>query len=207
MSLFITFEGLDFSGKSTQVRRLEADLRAAGRDVLVLREPGGTPVGESIRTVLLDRATMHLTAQAELFLFSASRAQLVEQVIRPALARGTVVMCDRFYDSTTAYQGGGRGLDAALIQAVNKAATNGLVPDLTVFLDVPDEERHRRRDAMRTERDRMESNDADFYRRVRNAFLELARQERRFHLVDGTLPADDVARQIRDLVHLSPHLT
>ncbi len=207
MSLFITFEGLDFSGKSTQVRRLEADLRSAGRDVLVLREPGGTPVGESIRTVLLDRTTLHLTPQAELFLFSASRAQLVEQVIRPALARGTVVICDRFYDSTTAYQGGGRGLDAAFIRAVNTTATNGLVPDLTVFLDVPDEERHRRREAMSSERDRMESNDADFYRRVRDAFLELARQERRFRIVDGTRPADDVARQIRDLVHLTPHLS
>lgn len=202
MSLFITFEGLDFSGKSTQVRRLEADLRSAGRDVLVLREPGGTPVGESIRNVLLDRATLHLTPQAELFLFSASRAQLVEQVIRPALGRGTVVICDRFYDSTTAYQGGGRGLDAALIRAVNRAATNGLVPDLTLFLDVPEDERHRRREVMRIERDRMESNDADFYRRVRDAFLELARQESRVHLIDGTRPADDVARQIRDLVHL-----
>ena len=201
MSLFITFEGLDFSGKSTQVRRLEAALRTSGHDVLVLREPGGTTVGESIRTILLDRSTVHLTPAAEMFLFSASRAQLVEDVIRPALRRGIVVVCDRFYDSTTAYQGGGRGIDADVIHAVNTAATGGLVPDLTLFLDVPDDERSRRREAMGAARDRMESNSEDFYRRVRDAFLRLAATESRFQVIDGTKPEQEVARQIGDLIH------
>lgn len=201
MSLFITFEGLDYSGKSTQVRRLEATLRTSGDDVLVLREPGGTTVGESIRTILLDRATVRLTPAAELFLFSASRAQLVEEVIRPALRRGVVVICDRFYDSTTAYQGGGRGIDADVIRAVNAAATGGLVPDLTLFLDVPGDERIRRCEAVGAAHDRIESNGEDFYRRVRDAFIRLAATESRFQVIDGTKPEQEVARQIGNLIH------
>jgi dTMP kinase len=196
MSLFLTFEGLDFSGKSTQVRRLADRLRSAGADVLVLREPGGTPVGEAIRSILLDRSNVALTASAELFLFSASRSQLVEQVIRPALAAGTVVVCDRFVDSTTAYQGGGRGIDRAIIDAVNRGATGGLTPHVTFFLDLPDAERHRRQVAAGVEGDRMESNTAEFYARVRKAFLDLAAREPRFTVLDGLRSETDLADEI-----------
>ncbi|MCU0454323.1 MAG: dTMP kinase [Bacteroidetes bacterium] len=196
MSLFLTFEGLDFSGKSTQVRRLADRLRLARREVLVLREPGGTPVGEAIRTILLDRSNASLTPSAELFLFSASRAQLVEQVIRPALAAGTVVVCDRFVDSTTAYQGGGHGIDAEVIAAVNRSATGGLEPHMTFFLDLPDDERHRRQVAASVERDRMESNSTEFYARVRRAFLELAEHESRFKRLDGLRSETDLADEI-----------
>jgi dTMP kinase len=196
MALFLTFEGLDGSGKSTQVQRLADRLRRAGREVLVLREPGGTPVGEEIRTILLDRANAALTPAAELFLFSASRSQLVEQVIRPALSAGTDVICDRFVDSTTAYQGGGRGIDAAIIDAVNRGATGRLEPDVTFFLDLPDDERHRRQQAAGVERDRMESNGAEFYARVRRVFLDLAQQTSRFTVLDGLLPEQELADQI-----------
>ncbi len=196
MALFLTFEGLDGSGKSTQVRRLAERLRQAGREVLVLREPGGTPVGEAIRTILLDRANTALTPAAELFLFSASRSLLVEQVIRPALAAGTDVICDRFVDSTTAYQGGGRGIDTAIITAVNRGATGGLEPHVTFFLDLPDDERQRRQQATGIERDRMESSGAEFYARVRRVFLDLAKHATRFTVLDGRLSEQKLADQI-----------
>lgn len=205
MALFLTFEGLDGSGKSTQVRHLAERLRNARRDVLVLREPGGTPVGEAIRSILLDRANTSLTPAAELLLFSASRSQLVEQVIRPALAAGTMVICDRFVDSTTAYQGGGRGIDAAIIAAVNRSATGGLEPHVTFFLDLPDEERARRQHAAGAERDRMETNGAEFYARVRRAFLDLAERESRFKVLDGLLPAQELSGQIWSLIEPMLH--
>ncbi len=200
MSLFLTFEGLDCSGKSTQARRLATRLRAVGRDVLILREPGGTPVGEAIRTILLDRANTTITSAAELFLFSASRSQLVEEVIRPELAAGTVVVCDRFVDSTTAYQGGGRGIDVEIIRAVNRGATGGLEPHLTFFLDLPDEERHRRQSVAGIERDRMESNSDEFYARVRQAFLDLAARETRFRVLDGRRPESDLGEDVWTMI-------
>lgn len=205
MALFLTFEGLDGSGKSTQVRHLAERLRRARREVLVLREPGGTPVGEAIRTILLDRANTALTPAAELLLFSASRSQLVEQVIRPALAAGTIVICDRFVDSTTAYQGGGRGIDSAIIAAVNRGATGGLEPHVTFFLDLPDDERARRQQAAGVEHDRMESNGAEFYARVRRAFLDLAERESRFKVLDGLLPAQELSGQIWSLIEPMLH--
>lgn len=203
MSLFLTFEGLDFSGKSTQARRCADRLRKAGVEVLVLREPGGTPVGEAIRSILLDRSNAALTASAELFLFSASRSQLVQEVIRPALASGTVVVCDRFVDSTTAYQGGGRGIDRTIIEAVNRGATGGLEPHVTFFLDLPDEERHRRQVAAGVERDRMESNPPEFYARVRRAFLDLAARETRFTVLDGLRSEADLADEIWSVIEPS----
>jgi len=199
MSLFVTFEGLDASGKSTQVRLLEEYLRSAGGNVRVLREPGGTPVGESIRAMLLDRGNTDLSDAAELFLFSASRSQLVEQVIRPLLAGGTHVICDRFYDSTTAYQGGGRGLDRAMIAAVNTAATGGLIPDATFFLDVPVETILQRMRKSGVPRDRMESNAVEFHQRVREAYLGLAATEKRFHAIDGRQDIESISRTIRDV--------
>src|SRR3990170_3829216 len=123
--MFITFEGLDYSGKSTQVNRAVDRLKREGRSVLLVREPGGTEIGEKIRSILLDRKSIGMTEISELMLFSASRAQLVAEVIRPALEGGTVVVCDRFYDSTTAYQGWGRGIDRDAVQAINRTATYG----------------------------------------------------------------------------------
>ena len=196
MALFITFEGLDHSGKSTQVRRLESRLQRAGRSVLVLREPGGTPVGETIRHILLDKGTHGLTDAAEVFLFSASRAQLVEYVIRPALEKGQAVICDRFFDSTTAYQGAGRGISADIIRTVNRWATGGLTPHVTFFLDISPAEVQRRMHAAATRRDRMESGGDDFYGRVRERYLGLAKEEARFKVIDGTRTVEAIEQEI-----------
>jgi len=132
-----------------------------------------------------------------LLLFSASRSQLVEQVIRPLLRSSTVVLCDRFYDSTTAYQGGGRGLDTKAVEVINHVATGGLVPDATFLLDVPLEILRTRMEAAGTTRDRMESNQDGFYARVREAYTELARKEKRIHLLDGQRPVHEIAGEIR----------
>ncbi len=135
--MFISFEGIDGCGKSTQVTLLEAAIRAAGRNVLLVRDPGHTPLSEAIRGLLLDKQQSMMTARTELLLYSAARAQMVETVICPALEARTVVICDRFIDSTIAYQGFGRQLPMADIERCNAVATSGLLPDLTLFLDIP----------------------------------------------------------------------
>jgi dTMP kinase len=188
--MFITFEGLDFSGKSTQVNMLATRLKQEGRRVLVLREPGGTKIGEHIRSILLDKKNTGLTEAGELFLFSASRAQLVHDIIRPALLEKTTVICDRYADSTTAYQGYGRGIPLEVIGAVNRYATGGLSPDLTFVIDVPLDELDRRMRASGSMQDRMESNGRPFYERVRNGFLTIALQETRVRVLDGALSVD-----------------
>ncbi len=163
--MFITFEGLDFSGKTTQATRFVERVKAdAQGSVLFLREPGGTRISERIREILLDREHLEMSPMAELLLFSASRSQLVQEVILPALGRGETVVCDRFYDSTTAYQGYGRGLDLQAIGRINAIASAGLVPDLTIFVDIPIEEIGRRKTAAGVPFDRMESGGGEFYR-------------------------------------------
>ena len=138
---FITFEGSEGCGKSTQIRRLSGFLQSMGREVLTIREPGGTPIGESIRQLLQhDASAKNMTADAELLLFAASRAQLVREVIRPALRKGAIVLCDRFLDSTTVYQGVARALDSRNVAAINDFAVSGTLPDLTLLLDLPSEE-------------------------------------------------------------------
>ncbi|TLM62368.1 MAG: dTMP kinase [Deltaproteobacteria bacterium] len=200
MSFFITLEGVEGSGKSTQIRILREHLEARGRRVLATREPGGCPIADAIRAILLDSANRELVPRAELLLYAAARAQHVEQVIRPALAAGTIVLCDRFADATTAYQGGGRGLDAGLIAELNRVATGGLLPDLSLLFDMPVEtglERARRRNQNDTLRDegRFEMEELDFHRRVRSAYLALAERDARFRLVDATgTPATVAAR-------------
>ena len=153
--LLLTFEGIDGSGKSTQARRLAAFLREAGRDPLLVREPGGTELSERLRAVLLDtRSNMH--PMAELLLFSAARTQLVAERIRPALEAGRIVICDRFYDSTTAYQGAGRGVaDPAWLQSFHRRVTDGLVPDRTFLVALPPERAQKRREAKEVPPDRM----------------------------------------------------
>lgn len=194
--VFITFEGGEGSGKSTQIKMLARDLGAAGVPVRSLREPGGTVAGEAIRAILLDPEHTGLDARAELLLYEAARAQLVAEVIEPALAAGEIVLCDRFYDSTTAYQGYGRGLPAGEIATLNAAATGGLNPDRTIVFDVAPATGLAR--ATVTGADRLESEDHGFHERVREGFLSIARDEpARVRVIDGSGSIDDVALALR----------
>ena len=190
--MFITFEGLDYSGKSTQVQLLSDRLTVQDHRVLILREPGGTELGEKIRKMLLDKHYDGMTEASELFLFSASRAQLVQEVVRPALEGGMVVICDRYYDSTTAYQGFGRRIPLDVIQTMNRYATGGLVPDVTFFLDIPLREIEKRMNSIKSNKDRMESNGIEFYERVRQGYLQIAQTESRYCIIDGLQPIDDL---------------
>jgi dTMP kinase len=194
--MFLTFEGLDFSGKTTQARKL-ADRLGRRRNVVTLREPGGTRISERVRELLLDKQHLELCDAAELFLFSASRAQLVTEVIRPALERGDIVICDRYYDSTTAYQGYGRGLNLEAIRQINTLASAGTDPDLTIVVDIPVGEIERRRQATGQSFDRMESSGCLFYERVRTGFRTLAEHfPERVVCVDGTRSIDRVHEEI-----------
>ncbi len=200
MGLFITFEGPEGSGKSTQARRLVAWLREQGADVLATREPGGTPIGDRIRQILLSPETVGLTAEAEVLLFSASRAQLVREVIRPHLDRGGVVVCDRYADSTYAYQGFGRGLDMRALEEITRFATGGLVPDLTFLLDVPVGEGLARKRNGEGEDDwnRMEQEVLAYHERVRRGYLELAsRDPDRWVVLDALRPVEALQAEIR----------
>jgi len=192
--LLITFEGVDGSGKSTQVRCLAERLRQRGADPLVVREPGGTPLSERVRELLLEPG-LDIHPRAELLLFSAARAHLVETAIRPALAAGRAVLCDRFYDSSTAYQGAGRGLaEPDFLAVLHRFATGGLVPDRTFVLDVPPEEAAARRGR---EEDRMEAAGEAFFARVRDGYLRLAEAEpERVRLLDGARPPDELEEAV-----------
>lgn len=195
--MFITFEGLDFSGKSTQATILVEKLRRAHAVVHFLREPGGTGISERIRDILLDKKNLEMIDSAELLLFSAARAQLVKEVIVPALGREEIVLCDRYFDSTTAYQGYGRELPLDAVKSINHLATGGLDPDLTFFIDIRVDEIERRKKKAGIVFDRMESSGRAFYERVRKGYLEIARNEaQRFITIDGTLAVDDIARKI-----------
>lgn len=204
--MFVTLEGLDYSGKSTQADRLLRRLERNHREqpdrwppVTFLRDPGGTPLSERLRDVLLDREHLAMSGRTELLLFEASRAQLVDTVIRPSLRRGDLVVCDRFYDSTTVYQGYGRELDLVEVMRLNEFATGGLTPDLTILFDVPIEEVERRRHAAGAPADRMESSGRAFYDRVRRGYLALAAAESgRVVCVDGTEAPDAVETRVWD---------
>lgn len=204
--VFITFEGAEGCGKTTQVAMLARRLREGGRDTVTTREPGGTPAGEAIRGILQhDTAGPDICASAETLLFEASRAQLVHRVIRPALERGAVVLCDRFADSTTAYQGYGRGFDIETLQQLHAFALDGTWPDLTVLLDVSVEEGFRRLHArnagQKTSLDRMERESADFHRRVAEGFRTMAlRWPERFRRVDAAGSPGDVHETVWGLV-------
>lgn len=191
----ITFEGIEGSGKSTQVERLAAYLRSRGLDCLVSREPGGTEVGEQIRTILLD-PKCRMEPLTELLLYLASRNQHVRQTVLPALQKGRVVILDRFSDSSVAYQGYGRGLGARLVSRLNKLATAGLKPNLTILVDLPVATGKQRKPDGKL--DRLEQETVEFHERVRQGYLRLARRAAgRFKIVDGTLPPDRLAAEIR----------
>lgn len=196
--VLITFEGGEGAGKSTQIARLAAHLRDAGRAVTLTREPGGTSFGEEARRILKHApygAT--LTDEAELLLFLAARAQLVREVIRPALDRGEIVLCDRFTDSTLAYQGAGRGLDDALIRRLNDFATGGLAPDRTYFLDVPTSIGLARAGKRADAADRLETLGEGFHERVRRSFDALAKAEpARIRTLDATRAPETVFAEI-----------
>ena len=197
---FITFEGTEGCGKSTHIKKLARRLEAEGHTVRTLREPGGTESGESIRQ-LLKHGPEELTAEAELLLMNASRAQLVREVIRPAIAAGEIVLCDRFYDSTTVYQGTGRGLDAAQVQAVIDFAVGDTRPDLTLLLQIPLKTSEERR-ARRSETDRFEQADRTFFERIEAGYTALAATEPdRIRVIEADQPLDTVAAAIWRIVN------
>lgn len=199
--MFITFEGPEGSGKSTQIRLLADGLRAQGFDVVQTREPGGTPIGDQIRGVVHDIGNEEIAPNAELLLYSASRAQLVSQLIRPSLKAGKIVVCDRYYDSTMAYQGYGRGLDMTALEQITQFATNGLKPDLTLLLDVDIATGLQRKSSGDVEINRMDMQSAVFYDKVREGFYALMAQEpARWVLVNANRPIEDVAVKIWETV-------
>lgn len=190
-AVFITFEGIEAAGKSTLIAALNDDLRANGENVLVTREPGGTPLGDHIRQIWRDPASA-IDPLAEALLMSADRAQHVAAVIAPALRAGTTILCDRYFDATIAYQGFGRGLDIEMLLQLSMLATSRLTPDLTVLLDIPPEV-SLARVAARGPADRMEREDVAFHGRVRAGYQELVKRfGHRFVVLDGTQPPDHV---------------
>lgn len=203
---FITFEGPDGSGKSTQARLLAERLRKDGRDVLESVEPGGTPIGQQIRRILLDPANKELTATSELLLMFAARAQNVEQWILPALERGKIVISDRFTDSSIAYQGSGRGLGWETVYELDRIACRGLKPDLTICIDIDTEtglaRAHSRDSTLEASELRFEEQAIEFHHKVREAYHELARREpQRFRLIDGSGTPDAVAVKVLHEFH------
>ncbi len=196
---FITFEGTEGCGKSTHIKKLARRLTSEGHTVRTLREPGGTESGEAIRQ-LLKHGPSELTAEAELLLMNASRAQLVREVIRPALEAGEVVLCDRFYDSTTVYQGTGRGLDSTQVRTVINFAVGDTRPDLTLLLQIPLQTSEERR-ARRAETDRFEQSERAFFERIEAGYRELAASEpERIEVIDADLPIQSVENAIWDAV-------
>jgi dTMP kinase len=198
---FITFEGVEGVGKSTQVALAAAHLRGRGIEPVVTREPGGTPLAERLRAIVLEPGQESVGATAELLIMFAARASHVAEVIRPALAAGRCVLCDRFTDATEAYQGGGRGVDVRAIRALAEIAHPGLAPDLTIILDAPEAVAHARLAGRGAGQDRIESEDAGFFDRVRRAYVEIARREPvRVRIVDATRPQPQVAADVAALV-------
>jgi len=201
--VFITFEGIDGCGKSTQISRLERSLRRKGLSILLTREPGGTDIGKAIRDILLHVENTHLAPLAELFLYAADRAQHVQEIIKPALAAGTWVICDRYYDATTVYQGVVLEHYNDLIDTLNREASAGLKPDITFLLDCPAEiglERIAKRAKKDRKTDRFERKTLDFHLKIRYGYLTLANKHRdRFRIIDSTLSEDRVAAKIREV--------
>ncbi|HOV79108.1 MAG TPA: dTMP kinase [Bacillota bacterium] len=194
---FIVFEGVDGSGKTTQLKLLGEELRSRGYEVLCTREPGGTRVGESIRDILLNPAFNDLSPLAEAFLYAAARAQHVERVILPALEEGKIVLCDRFVDSSFAYQGSGRGLEIPLLKKINEPATSGLVPDLVLILDFSCGSGMDRICRSGRRIDRIEGEREDFHAKVRSGYIALAESSpSRYRLIDAGRPVGQVRRDV-----------
>ncbi len=198
-SRFITLEGIEGVGKSTNIEHMRSRLERRGVNVLISREPGGTGLGESIRELLLDRKQHDMSAMAELLLMFAARAQHTEQVIKPALASGQWVICDRFTDSSYAYQGGGRGIPDEVISRLESLVLGGFRPDCTILLDLPVAEGLRRAQRVGT-KDRFESEMEGFFEKVRASFLSRARQNGRFHVLDASRALAEVQSDIDAII-------
>ncbi len=199
--MFITLEGPEGSGKTTQAPLLAQRLKERGLNAIHMREPGGTPIGDQIRTVLHDMKNQAMDAHAELLLYSASRAQLVAQVIRPHLAAGGIVVCDRYADSTMAYQGYGRGLDLDALREITRFATGGLTPDLTLYLKIDPARGLMRRNASGGEWNRMDAQTLDFYQRVCDGYTRLiAADPDRWIVIDADQPVQAVQQAINAAV-------
>jgi len=200
-AVFITFEGADGSGKTTQLRLLAERLHGAGREVLATSEPGGTEIGNQIRKILLDAANHRMSAKAELLLYFAARAQNVNELILPALERGATVLSDRFTDSTLAYQGAGRGLGRGVVMELHRIACGGLLPALTVCLDIDLDTALARARARHPGADRMDEQHSEFHEKVRREYRKIATAEpARFRLVDGSGDGETVAGRVWDVV-------
>jgi dTMP kinase len=191
--MFITFEGLDFCGKSTQVELLEKHLIDTGKEVKIIREPGGTHISEKIRDILLDKKNSEMLIETELILFAASRAQLVGEIIIPALQENVYVISDRFHDSSIAYQAFGRGINLEFVDQLQKFVIGRAVPNLTFFIDTPINEIERRKSLVKKiDLDRIERSQVDFYEKVRDGYIYLSKREPRFRSISGVLPIEEV---------------
>lgn len=205
--MFITFEGLDFCGKSTQVEILKDYFERQNKKVVIIREPGGTEISEKIREILLDKKNSEMSIESELLLFSSSRAQLVREKIIPLLKHGYYVISDRFHDSSIAYQGYGRGISIESVMAIQNFAINGAVPNLTFFMDVPLDEIGRRRIKHGEDNlDRIELSENKFYQKVYDGYLELCNTQARVKLIDGTKNIEEVHQQILEEIKIAENL-
>lgn len=195
--MFITFEGIDLSGKSTQIRLLKEYLEQKKKKVISVREPGGTGISEKIRDILLDKEHLKMEYLTEFLLFSASRQQLTKEVILPHLGKKYFVLSDRYFDSSTAYQGYGGMIDLKIIKSINKIATGGLVPDLTFLINISIEECIRRKRLMKKTEDRIEQKKISYYKKVIKGYLQIAvNDKRRFVVIDGTKSVEDIHAEI-----------
>ncbi len=205
--MFITFEGLDFCGKSTQVEILKDYFESKEKKVVIIREPGGTEISEKIRDILLDKKNSEMSIESELLLFSSSRAQLVREKIIPLLNRGYYVISDRFHDSSIAYQGYGRGIAIESVMAIQNFAIDGAVPNITFFIDVPLDEIGRRRIKHGEDNlDRIELSENKFYQKVYDGYLELCNTQERVKLIDGTKNIEEVHQQILEEIKQAENL-
>lgn len=195
--MLITFEGIDFCGKSTQIKLLEKHFEKLNKKIKIIREPGGTEISEKIREILLDKSNNKMFMETEILLFSASRSQLVREKIKPFLDQNFYVICDRFFDSTTAYQGFGRGISYQSVESINKLAVGNLIPDLTFFIDISIEEAEKRKGNIAGEKlDRIENSNNEFFIKVRNGYNELAKKENRFRIINGEDLIENIHKKI-----------
>ena len=195
----ITFEGIDGSGKSTQIQLLEAEFEKLGISYKTFREPGGTKLSEKIRTMLLDKENIELYSNAESLLFAAARAQLTAEQIKPAITKGEFVICDRFTDSTIAYQGYGRGLNINNLELINTIAADGLIPDITFILDIDPQKATER--LKRVNPDRMEAAGIDFFKKIRQGYCQIREQNQsRCIVINGEKPQKDISKEIHHII-------
>ena len=198
--LFVTFEGIDGCGKTTQIEKLSSELESSGIPYVLIREPGGTEIGEKIRTILLDKANSRMHARTEILLYEAARAQIVEERILPEIKEGKVVICDRFFDSTMAYQGFARGLGQETVEMLNGFSTAGLSPDVTFLLDLDEQTAYERRHGRSDEEDRLEAEGLAFMRKVREGYLAISRNNKRIHVIDAASSPNEIFQRVKQVV-------